>query len=66
MTPIDTYAIYCSKKGRKGEGKAGEEQEEGVGRRGRDQKEGEGRDVNLFIHSPTSRSPAPDAATSII
>ena len=35
MTPIDTYAIYCIKKGR-GEGK------EGGGTRGRGREEGEG------------------------
>ena len=32
---------------------------------GREQRAGKGREVHLFIHPPTSRSPAPDAATSI-
>ena len=31
---------------------------------GREQRAGKGREVHLFIHPPTSRSPAPDAATS--
>ena len=32
-------------------------------REGWKQREGEGREVNLFIHPPTSRSPAPAAST---
>ena len=55
------------RKKRKGEGREGEEEREGQEReRGGDQRDREGRGVNLFIHPPTSRSPAPDAATSNI
>ena len=32
-------------------------------RRGGEQRAGKGREVNLFIHAPTSRSPAPAAST---
>ena len=59
VTPIDTYAIYCSKKGREGEGKAGEEQEEGVGRRGRGSKRGRGKgrqSLYTSSHLPIART----------
>ena len=36
----------------------------GAGREGGERSKGEGKKANLFIHPPTSRSPAPDAAIS--
>ena len=57
---------FCSLDWKRGkeEGRQGEEEREGKNRgRGGKQGEGEGREVNLFIHPPTSRSPAPAAST---
>ena len=68
------YVVFLTSQGkREGEGREGkgkevgregEEEREGEKRgRGGKQREGEGREVNLFIHPPTSRSPAPAANT---
>ena len=57
---------FCSLDWKRGkeEGRQGEEEREGKNRgRGGKQGEGEGRGVNLLIHPPTSRSPAPAANT---